>query len=99
MLGLTAIRAHGAERYVRREQEIAARRVGASRLAFSARHCERGSGTTYRNVRIDCGAAGDAALVGAEAGRVLLVAYWALNLPVLGQDIGTLARRFRPIAT
>jgi ATP-binding cassette subfamily B protein len=27
-------------------------------------------------------------------GRVLLVVYWALNLPVLGQDIGALARQY-----
>jgi ATP-binding cassette subfamily B protein len=33
-------------------------------------------------------------LHGSDAGRVLLVVYWALNLPVLGQDIATLARQY-----
>jgi ABC-type multidrug transport system fused ATPase/permease subunit len=33
-------------------------------------------------------------LRGAEIGRVLLVVYWALNLPALGQDIGALARQY-----
>ena len=33
-------------------------------------------------------------LQGIEIGRVLLVVYWALNLPILGQEIGALARRY-----
>src|SRR6185437_8500006 len=32
-------------------------------------------------------------LAGTEAGRVLLAAHWALTLPVLGQEIGMLARQ------
>ncbi len=33
-------------------------------------------------------------LRGVEIGRVLLLVYWALNLPVLAQDITTLARQY-----
>src|SRR5581483_11649174 len=31
---------------------------------------------------------------GANIGRALLLVYWALNLPLLGQEIGALARRY-----
>jgi ATP-binding cassette subfamily B protein len=31
---------------------------------------------------------------GAQVGRVLLMAYWALNMPALGQQIATLARQY-----
>lgn len=31
---------------------------------------------------------------GAQVGRVLLMAYWALNMPALGQEIATLARQY-----
>jgi ATP-binding cassette subfamily B protein len=94
MLGLMAIRAHGAERPVRREQEKllgewvrAARRLQQAVVSLEA-------------VQL-AGMFGLVAVVllarplhGADIGRVLLVVYWALNLPVLGQDIGTLARQY-----
>ena len=94
MLGLVAIRAHGAERYVRHEQE---KLLGD--WAQAAWRLQRAI-VNVEAIQLVATFGLIAALfvtrpfVGAEAGRVLLVAYWALNLPVLGQDIGTLARQF-----
>ncbi len=94
MLGLMAIRAHGAERSVRREHEKllgewvhAALRLQRAVVSLEALQL--------------AGMFGLVALLlvgrplhGVDAGRVLLVIYWALNLPVLGQDITTLARQY-----
>jgi len=94
MLGLVAIRAHGAERNVRHEQE---KLLGD--WAQAAWRLQRAI-VNVEAIQLVATFGLIAALfvtrpfVGAEAGRVLLVAYWALNLPVLGQDIGTLARQF-----
>ncbi len=94
MLGLVAIRAHGAERNVRHEQEKllgdwaqAAWRLQRAVVSIEAIQLITTFGLIAALLLTR-------PLVGAEAGRVLLVAYWALNLPVLGQDIGTLARQF-----
>jgi ATP-binding cassette subfamily B protein len=93
MLGLVAIRAHGAERNVRHEQE---KLLGD--WAPAAWRLQRAL-VSVEAVQLIATFACIAALFllrplsGVEAGRVLLVAYWALTLPMLGQDIGMLARQ------
>ena len=94
LLGLMAIRAHSAERPVRREQEKLLGEWMHAALRFQR--------TVVGLEAIQLAATfGLVALLllsrplhGADAGRVLLVVYWALNLPTLGQDIGTLARQY-----
>ena len=93
MLGLVAIRAHGAERNVRHEQE---KLLGD--WAHAAWRLQRAI-VSVEALQLIATFACIAALfllrplAGAEAGRVLLAAYWALILPMLGQDIGMLARQ------
>ncbi|HWD98965.1 MAG TPA: cysteine peptidase family C39 domain-containing protein, partial [Bryobacteraceae bacterium] len=94
MLGLLAIRAHRAERSVRREQEklLGEWTQAALRLQRSIAGLEGIQLTAIFGLI--------AALLlihplhGVEIGRVLLLVYWALNLPVLAQDITTLARQY-----
>jgi ABC-type bacteriocin/lantibiotic exporter with double-glycine peptidase domain len=78
MLGLLAIRAHSAERSLRREHE---------KLLGQALQLTAMFGLIAWLVFSH-------PLQGTEIGRVLLVVYWALNLPILGQEIGTLARQY-----
>lgn len=94
MLGLMAIRAHSADRAVRREQEKllgewlhAALRFQRAVVSLEAVQLVATFGLVAL-LLLTC------PLHGANAGRVLLVVYWALNLPALGQDIGTLARQY-----
>jgi ATP-binding cassette subfamily B protein len=94
MLGLMAIRAHGAERSIRREQEkllgdwvAAALRLQRAVVSLEAIQLAAMFGLVALLLLAR-------PLHGVDAGRVLLVVYWALNLPVLGQDIGTLARQY-----
>ncbi len=94
MLGLLAIRAHGAERSVRREHE---KLMGE--WAHAALRLQRTVVTTEAFQLVAMfGLVASLLLVhplqGSDIGRVLLVVYWALNLPVLGQDVGALARQY-----
>jgi ABC-type transport system involved in cytochrome bd biosynthesis fused ATPase/permease subunit len=94
MLGLSAIRAHGAEQNVRREHDSLLRHWtdAALRLQKAVVSTEAiqlavmfGLVTTLLLGR---------PLAGAQIGRTLLLVYWALNLPTLGQDIAALARQY-----
>lgn len=94
LLGLVAIRAHGAERAVRREQETlltewAAAGVRLQRAVVSIEALQFfsgfGLGAWMLMVHLSRGS---------ELGGVLLLVYWALRLPVLGQDIALLARQY-----
>ena len=92
-LGLQAIRAHAAESNVRREHE---KLVG--QWAHSVRRLQQ-LAVSVEGFQLLLLFGFVAALFlahpvsGANVGRVLLVAYWALNLPAVGQDIGTVARQ------
>ena len=94
LLGLVPLRTHGAERAVRREHE--------SLLVEWAR-----SGLSYYNAHIII--QGIEALVGSgfavwillhyvarggQPGGILLLFYWTLNLPVLGQAMADAARQY-----
>ncbi len=94
MLGLMAIRAHGAERAVRREHEKllgewahAALRLQRAVVSLEALQLAAMFGLVAMLLLLR-------PLQGADIGRALLVVYWTLNLPVLGQDIAALARQY-----
>jgi ATP-binding cassette subfamily B protein len=94
LLGLGAIRAHGAEQAVRREHEgmlvdwaRASRRLLGWVVAVEGLQMAAGIGLTGWLLLLHAGRAGDVA-------GALLLAYWALNLPVLGDEIGLLCRQY-----
>jgi ABC-type bacteriocin/lantibiotic exporter with double-glycine peptidase domain len=94
LLGLMAVRAHGAERAVRREHEgllVEWTHAGLAlqRLSVAADGLQSAMGF---------GLAGwllmDHLARGGQGGAVLLLVYWALNLPVLGQQVALQARQY-----
>jgi ATP-binding cassette subfamily B protein len=94
LLGLVAIRTHGAERSIRREHESLL--VEWARASFGL----------YRVVVVVEGVQSilgfglatwllfDHVARTGETGDVLLLVYWALNLPILGREIALLARQY-----
>jgi ATP-binding cassette subfamily B protein len=94
LLGLAAIRAHGAERAVRREHESL-----LVEWARASRHLLRAV-LTVEGLQALIGSSLAGWLVLQHAGRaadlagVLLLAYWALNLPTLGEQIALLVRQY-----
>jgi ATP-binding cassette subfamily B protein len=94
LLGLTAVRAHGAERVVRREHEAllvewnrASRLELAWVVGLEGLQMIVGFGLAGMLLVLHAGRAGD-------TGSLLLLAYWTLNLPVLGKEIGLLVRQY-----
>ncbi len=94
MLGLLPIRAHNAEQSVRREHEKllgewahAALRLQRTVVSAEAVQLTAMFGLVAALLLIH-------PLQASDIGRVLLVVYWALNLPALGQEIGALARQY-----
>jgi ATP-binding cassette subfamily B protein len=93
-LGLVPIRVHGAGQAVRREQgnllvEWASAGFGLQRLAawVEAMQFAAGFGLAAWLVTTHLARNG-------EGGGVLLLVYWALNLPVLGQEIASIAWQY-----
>ena len=94
MLGLQAIRAHGAEQNIRRAHETL-----LGEWAHAALRLQRavvGAESVQVTLMFACIASMFLLhpLGGAEIGRVLLLVYWALNLPVVGQEIASLTRQY-----
>jgi ATP-binding cassette subfamily B protein len=94
LLGLGAVRAHGAEQAVRREHEgllvdwaRAGRRLLRWVVAVEGLQTAAGIGLAGWLLLLHAGRAGGPA-------GALLLAYWALNLPVLGDEIGLLCRQY-----
>ncbi|HXV63154.1 MAG TPA: cysteine peptidase family C39 domain-containing protein [Vicinamibacteria bacterium] len=94
LLGLVPLRVHGAERSLRREHEALLSQWARARLKL------QGAAVTLEATQFFVGYALAVLLVfqhvgrGAEIGLLLLLAYWALNLPVLGLEVAQLARRY-----
>ncbi len=94
MIGLVAIRAHTAERPVRREHESLLVEWARSRFKLQKRI------VVLEALQSSAGLAIAAALILAYLSRVpqgsgvLLFAYWALLLPALGQEIVLLVRQY-----
>jgi ATP-binding cassette subfamily B protein len=94
LLGLTAIRAHGAERSVCREHEAllvewahAARRLLHWLVALQAVQILTGFALAVWLLHQHVGRVG-------EAGAALLLAYWVLNLPALGEEVAQLVWQY-----
>jgi ATP-binding cassette subfamily B protein len=94
LLGLVAIRAHGAERAVRRQHtrllgEWASAGLGLQRAAVFTEALQLGAGYAAAAWLIFSHLARRS-----EPGAALLLAYWALNLPVIGQQIALAAWQY-----
>lgn len=94
LLGLVPIRAHGAERAVRREHESLLVEWGRAALnLFKAVVAADGGQTAL-------GYASAAAIIfvhldrGGDVASILLLTYWVLSLPTMGQEIGLILRRY-----
>jgi len=91
-LGLTAIRAHSAERSFARQFESRMTQWGRAALAFGR------AGVYVESVSMLCGLLLAAFLLrtyigeGGDLAAVLLLAYWAMQLPSLGQELVLSAR-------
>jgi ATP-binding cassette subfamily B protein len=94
LLGLLTVRAHGAERAVRREHEALLTEwagAGARLLRWAV---------LVEGLQVAAGVGLAGALLFLHAGRagdstaVLLLAYWALSIPVLAEEIALLARQY-----
>jgi len=94
LLGLVPIRVHGAQRAVRREHgklllDWAQAGIGLQQLVVWVEAAQYALGFALAAWLLfaHLGRSG-------EAGAVLLLIYWALNLPVLGQDIAQVAWQY-----
>jgi ATP-binding cassette subfamily B protein len=92
MLGLVPIRAHRAERALRRQHDRQLEKWAES--GFSFQRAVLGL-EAFQSVTIFALIAWLllSRLGGADVGRMLLLVYWALNIPTLSQDISGLARQ------
>jgi ATP-binding cassette subfamily B protein len=94
LIGLFAVRAHGAERAVRREHENllidwAGAGLGLLRATVAVEAVQLVAGFGLSAWML----VGYVSRTG-ESGGLLLFAYWVLNLPVLGQEVGLVARQY-----
>ena len=94
MLGLVPIRAHGAEGALRREHAATLAEWARAGLDLQRGHL------LYRGIQSTVGTGlviwlvfDHLARVG-ESGSVLLLIYWALHLPVIGEEVGLLALQY-----
>jgi ATP-binding cassette subfamily B protein len=93
-LGLSAIRSHGAERSVRREHESLLSEWARASLSLQRLSVLMEGAHAFIGLAL-----AGAILIGYlarshEASRVLLLAYWALALPTIGESIAGIARRY-----
>ncbi|MEM7028650.1 MAG: ATP-binding cassette domain-containing protein [Chloroflexota bacterium] len=94
LLGLIPVRVHGAERAVRREHEGLLVEWGGANLSLLT------TSLWVEGLQMVTGFGLAIWLLfqhvsrGGEVGSVLLLVYWALQLPVLGQEIALLARQY-----
>lgn len=94
MLGLVPILAHGAERAVRREHEgLLVEWMRASfgywRAVVSVEAVQ-----SFAGFALAAGLLFDHLSHAGTSGAVLLMVYWALNLPALGQEIALIAQQY-----
>jgi ATP-binding cassette subfamily B protein len=94
LLGLVPIRAHGAERAVRREHENLLVEWGRAALSLFKGVVAADAGQSL------LGYASAAAIIfvhlnrGGAVASILLLTYWVLSLPTMGQEIGLILRRY-----
>lgn len=93
-LGLVPVRAHGAERALAREQEaLLVEWARAARATLRAAVATSGAQVVAGFV-FAAWLLFSRAQLGDEGGGALLLAYWALNIPVLGQEIAQVAWQY-----
>ena len=91
LLGAVPVRTHGAERALAREHEsLLVEWVRASRRLVSAGVLVEGAQLAL-GLGLAAGLVAGHAARGAEAGGMLLFAYWALALPALGEELAARA--------
>lgn len=94
VLGLVAVRTHGAESAVRREQESLVVEWAHARLGLMR------SVVTLQGLQVLLGFGFAVWLLWAHVGSgsdlsgTLLLVYWALNLPMLGREVAMLAKKY-----
>jgi ABC-type bacteriocin/lantibiotic exporter with double-glycine peptidase domain len=94
LLGLVAVRAHAAERAVRREHESLLVEWVRAGLGLQRAVVAVESLQSLAGLGLAAWLLFDYLARGGEASGVLLLVYWALNLPVLGQEVALLARQY-----
>lgn len=94
MLGLVAVRAHSAERAVRREHEDLLVEWANAGFGFQAAVVAIEGLLSFIGFGLAAWLLFSYLAHGGDAGGVLLLGYWALNLPNLGQMVATMARQY-----
>ncbi len=94
MLGLVPIRAHGTEAALRREHSATLAEWARAGLDLQRGHIlHRGIQSAVGTGMVTWLVFDHLARVG-ESGSVLLLIYWALHLPVIGEEVGLLALQY-----
>lgn len=94
LLGLVAIRIHGAEQAVRREHEALLVEWARASRSFYRIVTSAEGWQTFTGFGLAAWLLFSHLGRGGEAGAVLLLVYWALNLPVIGQEVTVIARQY-----
>ncbi|MBV9083814.1 MAG: ABC transporter ATP-binding protein [Acidobacteriaceae bacterium] len=94
MLGLVAIRAHSAERSLRREHEKLLGEWGGAALRLQRAVVGVEAVQLTAIFGLVAWLIFSHSVQGAGIGSVLLVVYWALNLPLFGQEIAAVTRQY-----
>ncbi|MEO7146015.1 MAG: ABC transporter ATP-binding protein, partial [Bryobacteraceae bacterium] len=94
LLGLVAIRAHGAARSVRRQHEDLLTEWARAAFGLQTTVIAVEAVQTVTMFGLAAWLLLGHLSSGGDVGRVLLMAYWAMSLPTLGQEIGVLARQY-----
>ncbi|HEC83628.1 MAG: ABC transporter permease [Candidatus Parabeggiatoa sp. nov. 1] len=94
LLGLTPIRTHGAERAVRREHESLLVKWVHANLKFYRAHAGIDAISALGGAGFAVWILFDYIAKGGEASGVLLLFYWTLNLPALGQAMANVVQQY-----
>jgi ABC-type multidrug transport system fused ATPase/permease subunit len=94
LLGLTAVRAHAAETALRREQESLVCDWARAAMALVRAHVAVDTLQALTGFGLAVTLLYRYAAAGGEPGGALLIAYWALTIPMLGEEIGLFLRRW-----
>jgi ATP-binding cassette subfamily B protein len=94
LLGLTAIRAHGAETTMLREQEDLMTEWGSAKLQLFRNQLLLEALQEFTGFGLAAALLFAYAAGAHDPAGALLLAYWALNIPVLGAEIALLARQY-----
>jgi ABC-type bacteriocin/lantibiotic exporter with double-glycine peptidase domain len=94
LLGLVAVRTHGAERALQREHEGLLVDWAHAGLALQRTVVRLEGAQAVLGFGLAVWLLNASVMRGDETGEVLLLTYWALSLPVLGQEMALLVRQY-----